>query len=420
MSALERLLGEFASLGAGTGAVRQAAAQRLRRLGLPARNEDSWRYANLRALEQLPSFLPAAAPGDSAASTPAPGALALPPALPGYSRLVLIDGRVQREHSAAEVLARTERPGSENDTAFEAVSDQRLGLIATALATDPLSFTIDAPLALEIISLSSLTAPASYFNLSLRVAPGVQCRLVERHLGGAQQQGLVGTRIDVALAEGAQLQHQRLFAVSGATLLLDNLQANLAARATYELRQIAVGGASARSTAEVRLAGAQATLDWRALAAGTGPQVNDLMLTVLHDAPATRSLQLFRGLANERAHVACNVDTRVAPQARDAVVAQSLRGLLDGQGAEVDLRPQLTINTDAVQARHGATTGKLDDDLLFYLLARGLQPADARALLKSAFLGEVLKCIEPEALRVAAQQATALRLGDLALSEPWQ
>jgi Fe-S cluster assembly protein SufD len=144
------------------------------------------------------------------------------------------------------------------------------------------------------------------------------------------------------------------------------------------------------------------------------------MLTVLHDAPATRSHQLFRGLANERAHVACNVDTRVAPQARDAVVAQSLRGLLDGQGAEVDLRPQLTINTDAVQARHGATTGKLDDDLLFYLLARGLQPAAARALLKSAFLGEVLKCIEPEALRVAAQQATALRLGDLALSEPWQ
>jgi len=73
-----------------------------------------------------------------------------------------------------------------------------------------------------------------------------------------------------------------------------------------------------------------------------------------------------------------------------------------------------------VQARHGATTGKLDDDLLFYLLARGLDPEAARALLKSAFLGEVLKSIEPEALRVAAQQATALRLGDLALSEPWQ
>ncbi len=422
MSALERLLGEFASLGAGTGAVRQAAAQSLRSVGLPARNEDSWRYANLRALEQLPSFLPAAA---TPALATAPEALALPAPLPGYSRLVLVDGRVQREHSSAEALALAVRPGVENLARLEAVSDQRLGLIATAFATEPLTLAIDAPLALaplalEIVSLTSPSAPASYLNLTLRVAPGVQCQLVERHLGGARQPGLAGTRIDVTLAEGAQLQHQRLFAVSGATLLLDNLQAQLHARARYQLCHIAVGGASARSTAEVRLAGAQASLDWRALAAGAGPQFNDLMLTVLHEAPATRSQQLFRGLANERAHVACNVDTRVAPQARDAVVVQSLRGLLDGQGAEVDLRPQLTINTDAVQARHGATTGKLDDDLLFYLLARGLEPAAARALLKSAFLGEVLKSIEPEALRRAAQQATALRLGDLALSEPWQ
>jgi Fe-S cluster assembly protein SufD len=300
------------------------------------------------------------------------------------------------------------------------VTDQRLGLIATLFAANPLQLAVTAPLALEIVALTSSTAPASYLNLAIRVAAGIPCKLVERHIGGASQQGLVCVRLDVALADGATLQHQRLFAVTAHTLLLDNLQASLAARAEYHLRQIAVGGSSARSTAEVRLQGAHSVLDWQALAAAAGPQVNDTMLTVLHEAPGTRSQQLFRGIGNQRAHVACNTDTRVAAQARGAQVSQSLRGLLDGQGSEVDLRPQLTIHTDDIQARHGATTGKLDEDLLFYLLSRGLGPDEARALLKTAFLGEVLKGIEPEALRRAAQHATALRLDDASLTEPWQ
>jgi len=411
MSALERMLDEFASLSDQAGAQRQAAAQRLRIVGLPARGEDSWRYANLRALDQVRSFLPGAA-----GALPLP----LPPALPGYLRLVLIDGRLHREHSSAEATTPDLLRGATALPELEAVSDQRLGLIASVFAADPLELVINAPLALEIVSLSSAAAPASYLNLALRVAPGVDCRLVERHLGGGEDQGLVCVRLGLALAEGAIVHHQRLFAVSAQALLLDTLQAHLAAHAEYRLCQVAMGGSTARSTAEVRLQGVGATLDWQALAAGAGPQVNDTMLTVLHEAPATRSQQLFRGLSNQRAHVACNADTRVAAAARGARVTQSLRGLLDGAGAEVDLRPQLTIDTDDIQARHGATTGKLDEDLLFYLQARGLDLDAARALLKSAFLGEVLGSIEPEALRREAQRATALRLGDDALAEPWQ
>ena len=411
MSALERMLDEFASLSDQAGAQRQAAAQRLRIVGLPARGEDSWRYANLRALDQVRSFLPGAA-----GALPLP----LPPALPGYLRLVLIDGRLHREHSSAEATTPDLLRGATALPELEAVSDQRLGLIASVFAADPLELVINAPLALEIVSLSSAAAPASYLNLALRVAPGVDCRLVERHLGGPEDLRLVCVRLGLTLAEGAIVHHQRLFAVSAQALLLDTLQAHLAAHAEYRLCQVAMGGSTARSTAEVRLQGVGATLDWQALAAGAGPQVNDTMLTVLHEAPATRSQQLFRGLSNQRAHVACNADTRVAAAARGARVTQSLRGLLDGAGAEVDLRPQLTIDTDDIQARHGATTGKLDEDLLFYLQARGLDLDAARALLKSAFLGEVLGSIEPEALRREAQRATALRLGDDALAEPWQ
>ena len=80
----------------------------------------------------------------------------------------------------------------------------------------------------------------------------------------------------------------------------------------------------------------------------------------------------------------------VAPGAAGTDSQQSLRGLLAGPGAEIDLRPQLEIHTDDVRCSHGATTGKLDDNMLFYLLSRGLEPDTARRLLKWAFLEDAV------------------------------
>lgn len=427
MSALQRMLEEFASLGAGVGVARQAAARSLQSRGLPGRAEENWRHANLRALDKIPSFLPpvasATATSGSAAAGGALTAPDLPPPLPGFLRLVLVDGQVRSDLGSAPgtlqglaVGSAERRPTAVTETAvaettaLAAPSDERLGLIATLFAPAALTLRVSKPLSLEIISLTSPGTGASYLDLALSVDAGIGCHLVERHLGGGAAGSFACVRLDLVLATSATLVHQRLLAVDQQMVLLDNLHARLQERASYRLQQIAVGGGTARSTAEVQLQGREAALDWQALAAGSGRQVNDTMLTVLHQAAGTRSEQLFRAIASEQAHIACNADTRVSAQARGAKVAQSLRGLVDGVGAEIDLRPQLTINTDDIQARHGATTGRLDDDLLFYLLSRGLGPDEARALLHWAFLGEVLKSIEPVALRRDAQRLAAARL----------
>ena len=427
MSVLQRMLEEFASLGAGVGAARQAAARSLHSRGLPGRAEENWRHANLRALDRIGSFLP---PGVSATAMPEPvpaasalDAADLPAPLPGFLRLVLVDGHVRGDLGSAPgtlpglaVGGAEQRPTAVAETAvaeapaLAAPSDERLGLIATLFAPTALRLRVSEPLSLEIISLTTPTTGANYLDLALSVDPGVSCHLIERHLGGGVAEGFACVRLDLALGTSATLVHQRLLAVDQQMMLLDNLHARLEERADYRLRQITVGGGTSRSTAEVQLQGRDAALDWQALAAGSGRQVNDTMLTVLHQAAGTRSEQLFRAIASEQAHIACNADTQVSAQARGAKVRQSLRGLVDGVGAEVDLRPQLTINTDDIEARHGATTGRLDDDLLFYLLSRGLRPDEARALLHWAFLGEVLKSVEPAALRRDAQRLAAARL----------
>ncbi len=67
-------------------------------------------------------------------------------------------------------------------------------------------------------------------------------------------------------------------------------------------------------------------------------------------------------------------------------------------------KPELEIFADDVVCGHGSTAGQLDDDLMFYLRARGIPEAEAKALLIAAFIGEALDKIENEALRSALQE----------------
>jgi len=104
----------------------------------------------------------------------------------------------------------------------------------------------------------------------------------------------------------------------------------------------------------------------------------------------------------------------VAPGAAGTDSRQSLRGLLAGPGAEIDVRPQLEIYTDDVRCSHGATAGKLDDNMLFYLLSRGIERDTAQRLLKWAFLEDVVSRIAIPDLRKHIETRLAGQLQETA------
>jgi Fe-S cluster assembly protein SufD len=89
----------------------------------------------------------------------------------------------------------------------------------------------------------------------------------------------------------------------------------------------------------------------------------------------------------------------VGPSAYGTHSGQSLKTLLAGSEAEANVRPQLEIYTNEVTATHGATVGKLDGDMLFYLLSRGIDPDTAKSLLKWAFVSDVLTHLPSAELR---------------------
>ena len=420
---LERALRDFDTLGAElpdevvARALRRRAAEQLRRLGWPQARDEQWRYTNLRALERIASFAPLAAPPEAAAR----GVDSLPDPIAGFERWLFVDGV---RHAAPRAAARggvaLPFPGAADSWS----AGQRLGLLNDMFARDAAVLRISGEAAVELLFLSSAGAAgaALYPRVHVELSPGSRLQLIERHLSAAPAPhsavagaagSFVNTATTIELGGGAQLMHYRLQQCGPQTLFLDTLSARLQEQARYEVRHLAMGAAGARTSARVRLAARGAAVGWQAIAIGHAEQVHDTTLEVEHAAAATRTDEVFRGIAEERARLAFSAHIHVQSSAPGAEARQSLRGLIEGAGAEIDLRPRLQIDTDEVSAQHGATTGRLDEQLLFYLLARGLDRRTARSLLKWAFLGDVLRAIELPALRAQVEQSAAGQLQDV-------
>jgi Fe-S cluster assembly protein SufD len=442
---VQRIREEYAGFARALGS-RDAAAERRRAAidalvasGLPSSRDENWRYANLRPLERQ-RFTPAVT-----TAPPAPGTL--PGGFADFARYVFVDGVFAASASAAltgggaaltlltedaadssvaiadtgagvadgsVATAAGSKPGNSSETARA----QRLALLNDAFATGGVVIRVPAaasqPVRLELLFVASAeaTAGASYPRVRLQLDPGARLTLIERHVSAATAVSFVASTVSAQLARGATLEHYRLQELNGRCVLFDTLSAQLAQEARYRLHGIASGAQSARSTMAVRLAGERAELTLAIAALGERAQVQDTFARVEHAAPRARTVQTFRGIAADRSRVAFNGKIVVARGAAGTDSQQSLRGLLAGPEAEIDVRPQLEIYTDDVRCSHGATAGKLDDNMLFYLLSRGLSPESAQRLLKWAFLEDVVAQIALPALRRQIEERLAAGLRD--------
>ena len=438
MNALaKRVLDEFAAARdtLPTGVVsperRQAAIEALAARGLPTARDENWRYTNLRPLERA-RFVPAAAAAVAGAPS-VPAASDLPTRLEGFARYTFVDGVFAPELSSPDeqpgLTVRSLRPARGDSAtlahlpralpASSGLPEARLALLNEAFATDTAAIRIGggaSPQRLELVfvAVAGADQAASYPRVLVALDPGARLTLVERHISTGNGANFVNSSVHVDAQRGARLTHYRLQQTGARATWLDTLSAVLAADARYNLLAVNAGALSARSTTHVQMAGAGAELALSVAALGDRQQVQDNFALVEHIAPHARTEQTFRGIASGRARVGFNGKIVVREAAAGTDSRQSLRGLLAGPEAEIDVRPQLEIYTDEVRCSHGATAGKLDDNMLFYLLSRGLSPEVARRLLKWAFLEDVVSKIEIPELRRHIERELAGQMADAA------
>lgn len=130
-----------------------------------------------------------------------------------------------------------------------------------------------------------------------------------------------------------------------------------------------------------------------------------------HAKPKNLSNETYKGILNGHAHAVFDGRILVRPDAQHTESYQSNKNILLSNDATINTKPQLEIYADDVKCSHGATSGSIDDEALFYLRARALDETKAKAFLLDAFAKEIINKIHIEELRILLKKHIQNRLG---------
>ncbi|HEV7636468.1 MAG TPA: Fe-S cluster assembly protein SufD [Bradyrhizobium sp.] len=389
---------------------RRQAFEVYERAGLPHRRIEDWKYTDLRVL--MREVLPLAPEPDAAAMKRAASALELH-AIADVRRLVLVDGVFAPNLSETGKLEkglriRTLREVLETGDAAlppQLLASDSMVALNSAMMTDGLVIEVADGAALtqplHIIHIASGAPPAAMFTRSLlRVGNAASTTLVESYIAAEGAKAYqVHDSLAVSIGDGARLDHVRLTEDHREAFNISSSWVTLGAKAHFNTFGLTSGSNVSRYQATIAFAGEGSRVETNGVNLLNGRQHADSTLFLDHAVPNCASREVFRSVLDDRGHSVFQGRIIVRPHAQKTDAKMMTRALLLSDEAEADNKPELEIFADDVTCGHGATTGALDESLLFYLRARGLSEKEAQALLIQAFVGEAIESIASDALR---------------------
>lgn len=167
---------------------------------------------------------------------------------------------------------------------------------------------------------------------------------------------------------------------------------------------------STRNEYRVDIAGEHCSTQLSGIAIGDAKRHVDNSSDVIHNAPRSKSNQLFKYVLDGESTGAFQGSIEVTPRAQFTEAYQVDRNLLTSTRARMFTKPQLLIYNDDVKCSHGATTGQLDQQALFYMQSRGIPVEQARMMLVQAFMSDVIDSVGNEILRDRLRHLVEKRL----------
>lgn len=287
-------------------------------------------------------------------------------------------------------------------------SDEPLVALNTVLAYEPVivlvdkNVRIDIPVQFAFVSQPGDSPIAIQPRLLIVLDEGAECTILEtHHTSGEGEEVFTNAVTETVIARNAKLHHVKVQHESDNTRHISYHKVNLAADSSQHLTTMTIGGGTVRNNLNIRLDGQQINTWLNGLYVLKGDQVVDNHTLVDHAMPHCFSSELYKGIIDGRAQGVFNGKIWVRQDAQKTNAYQSNKNLLLSNEASMNTKPQLEIFADDVKCSHGTTTGQLDDDALFYLRARGIGEASARALLNHAFAADVIEQVENEEIRIS-------------------
>lgn len=366
--------------------LREKAETTFKERGFPTTKEELWRFTDVS---------PVAKTEFGAEWTPADiGFEAL-----GKIVVVFENGRLSREKSNIDHLPDGVCIGSIMDRV-----DARLGTLAdsqsafvsanTAYFSDGAfvelvdGIELDEPI--HLVYLADADGAAFHLRNLVSVGVGSRVSIVEEYIGASGATYWTNAVTEAFVADEGSIDHYKVQRESASAFHFQTLEAHVGANALFSNHAVTIGAKLGRNDIRGKLTGEGGEAVCNGLYLLKEQQLFDTHMFMDHAVAKCNSHELYKGILDDKARAVFCGRILVRQDAQQTDAIQSNRNLLLSRNAKVNTLPQLEIYADDVKCTHGATVGQLDQQALYYLETRGIDPVRGHAMLTFAFANEVL------------------------------
>lgn len=266
--------------------------------------------------------------------------------------------------------------------------------VASQLLNITVKTDLEIPIHFLNIAISDTQNLVANLHVNFRLHNNVSAKLIEEHISYGVMQSLYNSTTIINVNQSANLQHTFIQAMAKTSFNMSNTTANLARNSVYNINMIINGARLSRYDLNVNLDESNAEANIRGLCVINGRQIAGVKTMVRHNVSDSRSNHLHKSIVDGGAHSIFNGTICVALNASRTESHQQNRSLMLSKKSRVTTEPKLEINNDDVVCTHGATISQMDEDIVFFLKARGICEIDAKKLCIEAFANEIMNKIE--------------------------
>jgi Fe-S cluster assembly protein SufD len=249
---------------------------------------------------------------------------------------------------------------------------------------------------------------ANFPHILVIAERGSKATIIENY--ESDTKSFTNTAIQIIVEDNANLTHYRIQKESTEAFHIGTTEVSVGRGSLYNATNINLGAAISRHDVHLKFTkeGGEAFVDGLYMLGGN--QHHDTHSTIDHAVPNCVSHQTYKGVLNDKSRGVFNGKVFVRENASGTDAKQSNKNLLLSNDARVDTKPQLEIFNDDVKCAHGATVGQLEEEELFYLLSRGIEPKLAKNLLTYGFAEQIIDKIGIESIKKDLDEVVLNRL----------
>lgn len=258
---------------------------------------------------------------------------------------------------------------------------------------------VSIPMPIHVLYISSCDTESFVNSRNLiTIETGAELTLIEEHVVIGKGKMFTNFLSEKIVAANAKLNVVVFQNEGEKSFSVNTNSVNIERDANYECTTITLSGQLVRNNHNVVLNGQNSEASLNGLFSIAGTQLVDNHTLMDHQVPNCVSNELYKGVVSDKATGVFNGKIYVRKDAQKTNAYQSSKNILLSDDATINTKPQLEIYANDVKCSHGTSTGKIDENALFYLNARGIGTTSARKMLLQSFAQEIIDKVEVESL----------------------